>query len=46
MVFGSDNPWNDPADEKRYIEQLSLPDELLERIWWKNAADLLGEKKI
>ena len=46
MVFGSDNPWNDPADEKKYIEQLSLPDELLERIWWKNAADLLGEKKI
>ena len=46
MVFGSDDPWNDPADEKRYIEELSLPEELLEKIWWKNAERLLGKKEI
>ena len=41
LLFGSDMPWHRPAWEKRLIETLDLSDNDKEKIYWKNAWNLL-----
>ena len=43
IVFGSDSPWEDPADTLRFLQSLGLSDEELALITHKNALRLLGE---
>lgn len=45
ILFGSDFPWYSAADEKAYIERLDISDELKNKIYYKNAVTLLGEKE-
>lgn len=42
FLLGSDCPWEHPADSIRYVQALSLSEESLEKVLWKNAANLLG----
>lgn len=42
ILFGSDCPWSNPHTAAVYIDSLSISDELKERIFYKNAAWLLG----
>ena len=42
ILFGSDCPWNSPASILSLIESLGLSEDELERIRWRNAADILG----
>lgn len=42
LLFGTDTPWSCAADELRFIETAPIPDDLRERILWRNAAELLG----
>lgn len=42
ILFGSDCPWSDPHAAAIYMDSLSISDELKERIFYKNAAWLLG----
>lgn len=42
IVFGSDSPWEDPADTLRYLQSLSLTDAELANITHKNAQRILG----
>lgn len=41
ILFASDLPWADPKDAIEAIERLDITDDEKERIFWKNAADLL-----
>ena len=41
ILFGSDYPWFTPEDTYRRIKGLGLPEELLEKIFYKNALALL-----
>ncbi len=41
ILFGSDCPWDMPSNEIRMIDSLPLTDEEKEKIFWKNAAQLL-----
>ena len=43
IVFGSDSPWEDPADTLRFLQSLGLSDEELALITHKNALRLLGD---
>ena len=42
LLFASDMPWCDPKDEIDYINSLGLPQDLLDRIYYKNAIRLLN----
>ena len=42
IVFGSDSPWEDPADTLRYLESLHLTAEEMALITHQNALRLLG----
>lgn len=44
VVFASDMPWHRPSWEKRLIETLDLSKEDKEKIYYKNAASLLGNQ--
>ena len=41
LLFASDLPWGDPVLTAEYIIGLGLSEELREKIFWKNAAQLL-----
>ncbi|MDR0223066.1 MAG: amidohydrolase [Oscillospiraceae bacterium] len=41
ILFASDCPWHTPKQEKEFIETLGLSEGEKERIYWKNAAELL-----
>lgn len=41
ILFGSDNPWENPADTLRALKELKLSDEEYENITFKNATNLL-----
>lgn len=42
VVFASDSPWGDPAEDRRRLESLGLDDDTLSSIFFKNAEALLG----
>ena len=42
VLFGSDSPWEDPADTLQYLRSLGLTDDELEQITHRNAARILG----
>ena len=42
ILFGTDSPWTDQAEEIEAFATLGLPDELLEKIFYRNAKRLLG----
>lgn len=44
VLFASDSPWNDPADDIRLINETSLSEEEKDGIFHKNAEMLLGIK--
>lgn len=41
VLFASDLPWHSPDMEDKMIESLGLSEEETEKIYWKNAAELL-----
>ena len=41
ILFGSDGPWRDAADDIRELAELGLEHDQLEAIYWRNAAQLL-----
>ena len=43
VLFGSDSPWEDPADTLTYLQSLGLTDAELDLITHKNAQRLLGD---
>lgn len=43
VLFGSDCPWDTPANTLRFLDGLNLSEKEKERILYKNALDLLGE---
>ncbi|GHV12306.1 amidohydrolase [Clostridia bacterium] len=45
IFFGTDYPVRTAAEEINYINELNLPAQLLERIYWKNAEAFLVNKK-
>lgn len=42
VIFGSDYPMWDPADEIRNIERLNLDERVKQKIYYKNLSNLLG----
>ena len=42
ILFGSDSPWERPAETLSFLESIGLTEEELEDIKWKNATKLLG----
>lgn len=42
ILFGSDSPWQTPADNMLVINHLGLSESEKEKIFWKNAARLLN----
>ncbi len=42
LLYGSDSPWFSQSEPLKILKELSLPEELLQKICWKNAAGLLG----
>lgn len=42
ILFASDMPWCNPKDEIDYINSLGLPNDLLDRIYYRNANRLLS----
>jgi predicted TIM-barrel fold metal-dependent hydrolase len=42
ILFATDLPWNDARDQIDYIESLDLTNEVKEKIYYKNALQLLG----
>ena len=45
ILFGSDSPWTDQAAEIEAFSKLGLPEAMLEKIFYKNAKNLLGKIK-
>ena len=43
VVFGSDSPWEDPADTLAFLQSLGLTEQELALITHQNAQRLLGE---
>lgn len=43
ILFGTDSPWKDQADEVRKISALDIPQEVKSDIFWGNANGLLDE---
>jgi predicted TIM-barrel fold metal-dependent hydrolase len=46
ILFGSDSPWTDQQEMLERTLHLKISDRLKEKILYKNAADLLGLKKV
>ena len=46
VLYASDCPWSLPKEQLRYLEQLDLPDRMLEDIYCNNARRLLGLDEI
>lgn len=46
ILFGSDSPWEDPADTLTFLQSLALTDEETAMITHRNALRLLGDKAI
>lgn len=42
ILFGTDTPWTTPAKEIAFLENAGLSGQVLERIFFRNACDLLG----
>ena len=42
VLFASDSPWNDPADDIALIRSTPIPESDREKIFYKNAQALLG----
>lgn len=42
ILFGSDAPWQSPAEAYRHLSALGLPEDDLDKILWRNAAVLLN----
>ncbi len=42
LLFATDTPWGDPTGEIEFLESAGLSPARLERIYFKNAAELLG----
>ena len=42
ILFGTDTPWSDPEKEIAFIESAGLSDRAKERIYYQNAAEMLG----
>lgn len=42
VLFASDLPWHKPSMEDKMIEELGLSSEDMDKIYYKNAAELLG----
>ena len=45
ILFASDCPWDDPINEIKLIESLDIPNSEKEKIFYKNAHELLGIKR-
>ena len=45
ILFGSDLPWGCPGETYKYIESLSVSDQIKNKIYSENALRLLGETK-
>jgi len=43
ILFGSDSPWENPADTLAFLQSLPLTDEELMQITYRNAQRILGE---
>lgn len=43
ILYGSDCPWGSMEKDRPYLENLGLGEELMEKIWHRNALRLLGE---
>jgi len=43
LLFGTDSPWTDQAASIRAVEAMNLPNSLLERLFYKNARELLDK---
>lgn len=41
ILFGSDNPWDNQKDDVEYFHKLNLPNDVKEKILYKNALELL-----
>ena len=41
ILFGSDLPWSNPYDEIRMIDRMPISDSAKDKIFYKNAAELL-----
>lgn len=41
ILFGSDLPWSDPAEEIKLLQTLGLTDEQLKKIYYKNARKIV-----
>ena len=41
VLFGSDLPWSNPAHEKELVARLPVSDSEKDKIYWKNAVELL-----
>ena len=46
IVFATDSPWGGQAEMVKAIQDLPLSEEDKEKIFWKNAAMLLGRKDL
>ena len=44
LLFGTDFPLIDQKQDIEYLDALDIPEELKERIFWKNACGLLHVK--
>lgn len=44
ILFATDSPWKDQKREVEYVNSLRLSEEEKEKIFWKNAQQLLGLK--
>ncbi|MBQ9717660.1 MAG: amidohydrolase family protein [Clostridia bacterium] len=42
ILFGSDCPWSNPGETFRYVDSLSITDEQKEKIFYRNASELLN----
>ena len=43
ILFGTDTPWSCPDDEVRFVRESGLSAETQERIFYKNALELIGQ---
>ena len=46
ILFGSDSPWEDPADTMTFLQALDLTDDEMKQITHQNALRLLGEETV
>lgn len=46
ILFGSDSPWEDPADTMTFLQSLDLTEDEMKQITHRNALRLLGEETV